>query len=181
MFIRIVHSKNVSCANPSPGISRGFRVSAVFKKRIDFAVSEQYMIKPNWRGNHAKIHPISVADLTILFSTFSPVLIPSARAKRANPERVNIPGSHQDELGCSGDWQPDCTNTQLGYDPEDDVWQGTFEIQPNNDDDKKGPRYKAALNGGWGGTTGRMPRQRSQHLLLLKPICRSPSSLWSAA
>ena len=37
----------------------------------------------------------------------------------------------------------------LVYDEEDDVWQGTYEIQPGNDADKKGPRYKAALNGSW--------------------------------
>jgi len=68
---------------------------------------------------------------------------------KPNPDTVNIPGTHQDELGCPGEWQPDCVNTMLTYDLEDDVWQGTFEIQPNNDSDKKGPRYKAALNGKW--------------------------------
>ncbi len=66
-----------------------------------------------------------------------------------NPESVNIPGTHQDELGCLSEWQPDCENTMLTYDEEDDVWQGTFEIQPGNDADKNGPRYKAALNGSW--------------------------------
>ena len=66
-----------------------------------------------------------------------------------NPETVNIPGTHQDELGCPGEWQPECENTMLAYDEEDDVWQGTYEIQPANDADKGGPRYKAALNGSW--------------------------------
>ena len=90
----------------------------------------------------------------ILFASFTPLLVPAAAAQGSNPQMVNIPGTHQDELGCSGDWQPDCEDTQLTYDPEDDVWQGTFEIEPANDDDKNGPRYKAAINGGWGENYG---------------------------
>jgi pullulanase len=93
--------------------------------------------------------PSLVLVCAILFTSFSPLLIQAARAQGSTPESVNIPGTHQDELGCSGEWQPDCENTQLAYDAEDDIWQGTFEIQPDNDSDKKGPRYKAALNGGW--------------------------------
>ncbi len=90
----------------------------------------------------------------ILFASFSPALASAARAQGSNPEIVNIPGTHQDELGCPGEWQPACENTLLTYDSEDDIWQGEFEIQPNNDDDKRGPRYKAALNGGWGENYG---------------------------
>jgi pullulanase-type alpha-1,6-glucosidase len=90
----------------------------------------------------------------ILFASFSPVLTPAARAQGSEPDSVNIPGTHQDELGCSGEWQPDCEVTELIYDAEDDVWQGTYEIEPANDDDKRGPRYKAAIDGGWGENYG---------------------------
>src|SRR6476646_6293045 len=91
-----------------------------------------------------------IAIGAVLLGSFSPIFIPVARAQPpSNPDSVNIPGTHQDELGCPGDWQPACENTLLAYDEEDDVWQGTFEIQPGNDGDKKGPRYKAALNGSW--------------------------------
>ena len=75
------------------------------------------------------------------------------------PTKVVVPGTHQSELGCSGDWQPDCDQTALVYDEEDDVWQGAFEIQPKNDQDGKGPRYKAALNGGWGENYGQKAQQ----------------------
>ncbi len=92
--------------------------------------------------------------LATLLASFSAVSAPVARAQASNPEKVNIPGTHQDELGCSAEWMPDCESTLLTYDIEDDVWQGTYEIQPANDDDKKGPRYKAALNGGWGENYG---------------------------
>src|SRR5512132_1778861 len=86
---------------------------------------------------------------SILIASFSSAVVPTAQAQASNPDTVNIPGTHQDELGCPGEWQPDCEKTQLTLDSEDDIWQGVFEIQPNNDGDKKGPRYKAALNGSW--------------------------------
>jgi pullulanase len=59
------------------------------------------------------------------------------------PASVTIPGSFQSELGCSGDWQPDCAATHLGFDPGDGVWQGTFNIPAGNYE------YKAALNDSW--------------------------------
>ena len=91
-----------------------------------------------------------IAICAILLASFSPLFASVVQAQSpSNPDSVNIPGTHQDELGCPGDWQPECENTMLAYDEEDDVWQGVYEIQPGNDDDKKGPRYKAALNGGW--------------------------------
>lgn len=92
--------------------------------------------------------------LAILLASFSPVFASAVEAQGSEPTIVNIPGTHQDELGCPGEWQPDCEATLLTYDIEDDVWQGTYEIQPANDADKKGPRYKAALNGGWGENYG---------------------------
>ena len=86
----------------------------------------------------------------MILALFLPLSASVAQAQsETNPESVNIPGTHQDELGCSTEWQPACENTMLAYDEEDDVWQGTFEIEPGNDADKKGPRYKAALNGSW--------------------------------
>ena len=50
------------------------------------------------------------------------------RRRRSAPPSVTIAGSLQDELGCPGDWQPDCAATHLTYDAEDDVWQGTFNL-----------------------------------------------------
>ncbi|MEP0807293.1 MAG: pullulanase-type alpha-1,6-glucosidase [Chloroflexota bacterium] len=90
----------------------------------------------------------------LCLASFSPAAVSTAEAQGSNPTIVNIPGTHQDELGCPGEWQPACEATLLTYDIEDDVWQGTYEIQPANDDDKKGPRYKVALNGGWGENYG---------------------------
>ncbi len=59
------------------------------------------------------------------------------------PALVTIAGSLQDELGCPGDWQPNCSNTFLVFDEEDGVWQGVFNV-PAGDWE-----YKAPLNGTW--------------------------------
>jgi hypothetical protein len=49
----------------------------------------------------------------------------------------------QSELGFPGDWQPDNATTNLTYDGNDGVWQGTFSIPAGSWE------YKAALNNAW--------------------------------
>ena len=58
------------------------------------------------------------------------------------PRTVTIPGSFQSELGCPGDWQPDCAATHL-TDATGGVWRATFNV-PAGDWE-----YKAALNDSW--------------------------------
>jgi glycosidase len=56
---------------------------------------------------------------------------------------VALVGDLQSELGCPGDWQPECTTTELGFDAEDDVWQGVWSV-PAGD-----WNYKVALDDSW--------------------------------
>ena len=72
------------------------------------------------------------------------VVSPSALANHTpDPTSVTIAGSLQSELGCPGDWEPDCAATHLTYDADDDVWQGTFDVPAGSWE------YKAALNDSW--------------------------------
>ena len=59
------------------------------------------------------------------------------------PPSVTIAGSLQSELGCPGDWQPDCAATHLADDAVDDVWQGTFSLPAGSYE------YKAAIDDSW--------------------------------
>ncbi len=59
------------------------------------------------------------------------------------PASVTIAGSLQSELGCPGDWQPDCAATHLTYDATDDVWQRSWTVPAGSWE------YKAALNNSW--------------------------------
>ncbi|WP_237067018.1 pullulanase-type alpha-1,6-glucosidase [Microbulbifer guangxiensis] len=64
-------------------------------------------------------------------------------ADTPDPTSVNIPGTIQIQIGCPGDWQPECAASMLSYDSYDDKWQGSFFIPAGYWE------YKAALNGSW--------------------------------
>jgi pullulanase-type alpha-1,6-glucosidase len=81
-------------------------------------------------------------------------------ADTPNPTSVTIPGSFQQELGCPGDWQPDCAATQLSFDLEDGVWQGAFDLPAG------GWEYKAALNGAWDENYGQNAARGGANLVL---------------
>jgi pullulanase-type alpha-1,6-glucosidase len=76
------------------------------------------------------------------------VLVAFAAPARAHhtpmPEVVALVGSLQSELGCPGDWQPECMQTRLApVDGSPGVFRGTFDVPA-------GPfEYKVALNGSW--------------------------------
>jgi pullulanase len=59
------------------------------------------------------------------------------------PDLVVIPGTIQSVLGCPGDWQPDCAETALLFDEDNQLWTAGFDI-PAGDYE-----YKVALNGSW--------------------------------
>ncbi|MCU7551439.1 T9SS type A sorting domain-containing protein [Chitinophagaceae bacterium LB-8] len=60
---------------------------------------------------------------------------------------VVIPGTFQSELGCSGDWQPDCDATRL-IQTAAGIWEGTFMIPAGNWE------YKVAYDNNWGENYG---------------------------
>ncbi len=60
------------------------------------------------------------------------------------PANVSVPGSHNSEMGCPGDWQPDCDQAQLTLDPKDDIWKGTYDAIPAG-----AYEYKAAIDKSW--------------------------------
>ncbi len=59
------------------------------------------------------------------------------------PISVTLVGDLQSELGCASDWDPACATTDLTFDTNDQVWQGTFSIPAGN------WLYKVATNGNW--------------------------------
>src|SRR6476646_2319824 len=82
-----------------------------------------------------------ISLITLIAGVLTPT--PVLASHTPNPTSVTIAGSMQSELGCPGDWQPECANTHLTYDSNDDVWQGTWNIPSGNYE------YKAALNDSW--------------------------------
>jgi pullulanase-type alpha-1,6-glucosidase len=69
--------------------------------------------------------------------------ISAASSSPVQPASVTLAGSLQSELGCSGDWQPECAATHLAFDADDQVWQGVFNVPAG------AWEYKAPLNDSW--------------------------------
>jgi hypothetical protein len=68
---------------------------------------------------------------------------PARASHTPPPTSVTIAGSLQSELGCPGDWQPECALSHLAFDAADGVWQRTFAVPAGSFE------YKAALDGAW--------------------------------
>ena len=82
--------------------------------------------------------------LALLVGVILVLTVPAVLAHHTpDPLSVTVAGDLQEELGCPGDWQPDCAFTYLSFDTEDDVWQGLFTVPAGN------WQYKAPLNGSW--------------------------------
>jgi len=82
--------------------------------------------------------------VALLLSTLPTVApIPLYADDTPTPTSVALVGDLQEELGCTGDWQPDCAASELVYDADDDVWQASFNV-PGGE-----WQYKAALNDSW--------------------------------
>ncbi|TGO05777.1 pullulanase-type alpha-1,6-glucosidase [Serinibacter arcticus] len=90
---------------------------------------------------------VDASGATSAASTFASVGTDVTTAAPTEPEQptydmVTVPGSHNSEMGCAADWQPDCADAALTLRP-DGIWAGTFDL-PAGDYE-----YKVAVNGSW--------------------------------
>jgi len=87
--------------------------------------------------------PPDCTEMVFSYNAGTHVLSVGVAGPPRQPDHVTIAGSLQSEVGCSGDWQPDCAATHLGFDAVDGVWQQSFTLPAG------GYEYKAALNNSW--------------------------------
>lgn len=59
------------------------------------------------------------------------------------PAKVILAGDFQSEVGCPGDWQPDCTATRLYYDAGTELYKGTFRLPDGQ------WAFKVTVGGSW--------------------------------
>ena len=59
------------------------------------------------------------------------------------PSSVTVAGSLNSEMGCPGDWQPECRAAFMTLDPADKIWRSTTDLPAGSYE------FKAALNGSW--------------------------------
>ncbi|WP_166845882.1 pullulanase-type alpha-1,6-glucosidase [Isoptericola sp. BMS4] len=68
--------------------------------------------------------------------------VPGDEEPQADIDMVTVPGNHNSEMGCTGDWTPDCEAARLTL-GDDGLWSGTFDL-PAGDYE-----YKVAVGGSW--------------------------------
>lgn len=93
-----------------------------------------------------RCRPVSlVLPLLAMLLALLPARVPTSSAAQAtpNPDTVTIPGTIQSQVGCPGDWQPNCDKTYLIYDSVGDVWTATFDLPAGSYE------YKVAINDSW--------------------------------
>ena len=90
----------------------------------------------------------SLGIVLVLLMGLGSVLVGAPTAAVADhtspPSVVALVGSLQSELGCPGDWQPECAQTRLAAVPgSPELWQMTFDVPAGT------YSYKVALNNSW--------------------------------
>ncbi|MCA9933902.1 MAG: hypothetical protein KC415_08265, partial [Anaerolineales bacterium] len=99
------------------------------------------------------LRAVKAFALLILFSLI--LNAPNLLAQRDDPENIPAPelvslaGTFQTQLDCPGNWNTDCEATFMTYDPDDDLWSVTLELEAGSYE------YKAPLNGAWADNYGR--------------------------
>ena len=119
-----------------------------YKIAINGAWTENYGAGGNANGDNI---PFAIAEEKAVTFTFDEVTHTITDNSQENvvapvdpqPNSVTVAGNLQAALGCPGDWQPECTATQLVFDESDQVWQKVFSL-PLGD-----WQFKAALDAGW--------------------------------
>ena len=99
-------------------------------------------------GTHSGTPRGRAVRLTALVAVLAAALLAQPVVANADhtptPSVVALVGSLQSELGCPGDWQPECPQTRLSpVAGSPDLWQATFDVPAG------AYAYKVALNNGW--------------------------------
>ena len=104
--------------------------------------------------------PSRVVRFLVPLALVGSCAVPLLASHTPPPSSVTIAGSLQSELGCRGDWQPECAATHLGFDAVDVVWQGTFTLPAGSWE------YKAPVNDSWSENYGRYAQQDGPNIPL---------------
>ncbi|MEJ5866964.1 alpha-amylase family glycosyl hydrolase [Pseudokineococcus sp. 5B2Z-1] len=80
--------------------------------------------------------------VTFTYSTATH-LVTAVEESVEQPGAVSVPGDLNSEMGCPGDWQPDCDAAQMTYDAETGRWRLTVDLPPGQ------YSYKVAIDRAW--------------------------------
>ena len=98
------------------------------------------------KNNHftwGKFRLVLIILLTLGITAVSATAQTDDPASIPPPDSVTIAGTIQPDIGCAGEWNTSCEESQLTYDEQNDIWLATFDVPAGSYE------YKAALNGSW--------------------------------
>lgn len=102
----------------------------------------------SWNENFGEGGVPNGANMVLILSIATPVHFTYSSATHLvslsySSTSVNLAGDFQSELGCPGDWMPDCGASSLFYNVPANIWYGIFSIPPGN------WQFKVTLNNSW--------------------------------
>ncbi|WP_052390892.1 alpha-amylase family glycosyl hydrolase [Streptomyces sp. NRRL B-24484] len=89
-----------------------------------------------------RARPARTASFAALILLATALVSLTASRADAAPAAVSLPGTFDSEIGCSGDWQPDCPRAQLAP-RSDGRWAAAFALPGGSYE------YKVAIDNGW--------------------------------
>ncbi len=124
---------------PQPSIPQMASVWGSWASAIGFIIDQKLTPEQAFGDAATQIRTlIAGGDVAI-----GPVTVVGDTPPADGPQAVSIPGTIQSALGCAGDWQPECVDTQLAYNANSDAWIGTFTLPAGEYE------YKVAANNTW--------------------------------
>lgn len=106
----------------------------------------------------------SNSSVHFTYDPYSHFVISANNHNDCLPFKVVLAGSFQNEVGCSGDWMPDCSNTELVYSAEKGVYEADITIP------KGCYEYKVVLNGNWAYNYGKWGIPNGENYVLSLPV-----------
>jgi pullulanase len=119
-----------------------------YKFALDGSWDENYGLGGAPSGEQIALSHGATASVRFYFRAPPPGGLRAEVADSVNQRIVTVPGSHQSEMGCAGDWAPDCLISWAGDADGDGVHRLQAALPPGNYE------YKFAIDEAWNESYG---------------------------
>ena len=114
-----------------------------YKITVNNSWDENYGLYGTRNGDNITLDLCSPAKVTFTYRHYNCYHYTYADVVASQPKTVVIAGSFQSEAGCASDWQADCNNTRMTFDPNNGIWSDTLLIPAGHWE------YKWTINDSW--------------------------------
>lgn len=115
-------------------------------------------------GNNYLLSVPTTTSVHFIYNPFNHLVYSAYNHQECLPNKVVLAGSFQSELGCPGDWMPDCSNTELVFNKETGNYEGDLSIP------KGCFEFKVVLNGSWNYNYGKWGIPNGENYILSLPV-----------